>query len=49
MVTRNLDFSRPRLVGDIIKEMSLGNSPLATGYRKFVARKENSAEKGGEA
>jgi hypothetical protein len=40
---------RPRLVGDIIKEMSLGNSPLAKSYRKFVADKEKSAEKGGEA
>lgn len=49
MVTRNLDFGRPRLVGDIIKEMSLGNSPLAKNYRKFVADKEKSAEKGGEA
>jgi hypothetical protein len=39
---------RPRLVGDIIKEMFLGNSPLAMGYRKFLANKENSAEKGGE-
>lgn len=49
MVTRNLNFGRPRLVGDIIKEMSLGNSPLAKSYRKFVADKEKSAEKGGEA
>jgi hypothetical protein len=28
--------------------MFLGNSLLAKGYRKFVASKENSAEKGGE-
>lgn len=39
---------RPRRVGDIIKEMSLGNSPLAKGYRKHLASIENSAEKGGE-
>ena len=39
---------RPRLVGDIIKEMFLGNSPLARGYRKQLASNENSAEKGGE-
>lgn len=38
---------RPRLVGSIIKEMFLGNSPLAKGYRKFLASIENSAEKGG--
>ena len=38
--------SSPRRVGDIITEMFLGNSPLAKGYRKFVASKENSAEKG---
>ena len=38
----------PRRVGDIITEMFLGNSPLAKGYRKFVASKESRAEKGGE-
>jgi hypothetical protein len=38
----------PHRVGDIITEMFLGNSPLAKGYRKFIASKENSAEKGGE-
>lgn len=38
----------PRRVGDIITEMFLGNSPLANGYRKFIASEENSAEKGGE-
>lgn len=40
--------NEPRLVGDIITKMFLGNSPLAKGYRKFLASKENSAEKGGE-
>lgn len=39
---------RPRRVGDIIKEMFLGNSPLAKDYRKHLASNENSAEKGGE-
>lgn len=38
----------PRIVGNIITEMFLSNSPLAKGYRKFVASKENNAEKGGE-
>ena len=38
----------PRRVGDIITGMLLGNSPLAMGYRKFLASKENVAEKGGE-
>lgn len=38
----------PRRVGHIITEMFLGNSPLAKGYRMFLASKENVAEKGGE-
>ena len=38
----------PHRVGDIITEMFLGNSPLANGYRKFIAFEENGAEKGGE-
>jgi len=38
---------RPRLVGDIVREMLLGNSSFAKGYRKFLASIENSAEKGG--
>lgn len=38
----------PRLVGSIITEMLLGNSPLAQGYRKHLASIEHSAEKGGE-
>ena len=40
--------SRPRRVGDIITEMFLGNSPLAKGYRRFLASLKSSAEKGGE-
>jgi hypothetical protein len=40
--------SSPRLVGDIIKEMFLSNSPLAKGYRRFLALQKSSAEKGGE-
>lgn len=39
---------QPRLVGDILTEMLLGNSPLAKGYRKYLASKENCTEKGGE-
>ncbi len=38
----------PRSIGHIITEMFLGNSPLAKGYRMFLASKENVAEKGGE-
>lgn len=47
---RGLDkrSGQPRLVGDILTEMLSGNSPLAKGYRKYLASKENSAEKGGE-
>lgn len=40
--------NEPRLVGDILTEMLSGNSPLAKGYRKYLASKENGAEKGGE-
>ena len=40
--------NEPRLIGDIIKEMFRGNSPLAKGYRMYLASKENGAEKGGE-
>lgn len=39
---------RPRPVGDILTKMLRSNSPLAKGYRKFVANKKSSAEKGGE-
>lgn len=47
---RGLDnrTGQPRLVGDIITEMFLGNSLLAKGYRKYLTSKENDAEKGGE-
>jgi hypothetical protein len=38
----------PRLLGSIISEMLHSDSPLAMGYRKFLANIENSAEKGGE-
>lgn len=38
----------PRPVGDILTKMLRSNSPLAKGYRNFLASKENSAEKGGE-
>lgn len=39
---------RPRIVGDIIHEMLRSDSPLAKGYRKFLASKESSAGKGGK-
>lgn len=47
---RGLDkrSGQPRLVGDILTEMLSGNSTLAKGYRKYLASKENCAEKGGE-
>lgn len=35
----------PRLVGSIVKEMLLGNSPLAKGYRKHLASNENKRRK----
>ena len=38
---------QPRLVGDIINEMFRSNEPLAKGYRKHLASKKSSAEKGG--
>ncbi len=39
--------SEPRLLGDILTEMLSSKSPLATGYRQFVAKKQMNAEKGG--
>ena len=41
-------MNEPRVIGDIINEMFQSDSLLAKGYRKFLASKENSAEKGGE-
>ncbi len=40
---------RPRLVGDILSEMLRSDSPLAKGYRKYLAFNENRAEKGGKS
>lgn len=31
----------PRLLGSIVKEMLHGNSPLAKGYRQYIASQEN--------
>ena len=47
---RGLDIrsGQPRLVGDILTEMLSSDSPLAKGYRKYLASKEYGAEKGGE-
>ena len=39
----------PRLLGGILTKMLHGDSPLAKGYRKFLASKEKSAGKGDEA
>lgn len=39
----------PRLVGDILSEMLRSDSPLAKGYRKYLAFNENRAEKGGKS
>lgn len=40
----------PRPVGEILHGiLKNSDSPLAKGYRKFLASKENGAEKGGEA
>ena len=40
------DKKAPRLLGDILSKMLHSDSPLAKGFRKFLASKENSAEKG---
>ena len=36
----------PHLLGDILTKMLRSDSPFAKGFRKFLASKENSAEKG---
>ena len=46
-ITRPIGSREPQSVGDILNEMLRSDSPLAKGYRKFLASKENSAEKGG--
>ena len=33
--------NEPRLLGSIVKEMLHGNSPLAVGYRQYIASREN--------
>lgn len=33
--------SEPRLLGSIVEEMLHGNSPLAKGYRQYIASQEN--------
>lgn len=37
-----------RTIGVVLTEILQSNSPLAKNYRRFLASKENSAEKGGE-
>lgn len=36
--------NEPRLLGSIVDEMLHGNSPLAIGYRQYIASQENTAE-----
>ena len=33
--------NEPRLLGSIVEEMLHGNSPLAVGYRQYIASQEN--------
>ena len=33
--------NEPRLLGSIVEEMLHGNSPLAKGYRQYIASQEN--------
>lgn len=37
--------NEPRLLGSIVNEMLHGNSPLAVGYRQYIASHENATEK----
>ena len=39
--------SKPRLVGEILQGMLASQSPLARGYRAYLASCGNAAEKGG--
>ena len=38
----------PHLLGDILSKMFRSDSPLAKGFRRFLASKENGTEKGDE-
>lgn len=40
--------NEPRLIGNVLKEHFLSNSPLAKANRQRLASDEISAEKGGE-
>ena len=48
---RGLDYrcGQPRPIGAILTEMLQSDSPLAQGYRAYLAQKESYAEKGGVA
>ena len=35
------ESNEPRLLGSIVEEMLHGNSPLAVGYRQYIASQEN--------
>ena len=39
--------NQPRLVGEILQGILSSHSPLARGYRAYLAATENAAEKGG--
>ena len=38
------ESNEPRLLGSIVSEMLHGNSPLAIGYRQYIASRENEEE-----
>lgn len=40
---------QPRPFGDLLTEMLHSDSPLAIGYRAFIASTESGAEKGGQS
>jgi len=39
--TGSRESNEPRLLGSIVSEMLHGNSPLAIGYRQYIASQEN--------
>lgn len=45
---RGGNLCQPLCVGDILREMLLSDSPLAQGYRRYLAAVKAKAEKGGQ-
>lgn len=41
-------MNEPKVIGEVLDEYFRSDEPLARGYRKFLASKKSSAEKGGE-